>query len=185
MSGRTVVVAGDFPGPTLFDGNGTVRLYIDDRASANQQRELEAVFSGAKGGPMGVLAGLVTKVLPTKAARINVREEGGNLTVTVSNFGVIKSQPMKDEAGRPTSLQNAMLAEHLQLGDIQVAPSGHRWSDQDMPSRLMKNGECRGAKPLCQSFRGRMRVSLRYKFFPLPGEEGGQGDGRKGFSTPC
>ena len=58
---------------------------------------------------------------------------GGDLTATVGNLGVIKSQPMKDEAGRPTSIQNAMLAEGFQLGYIQVAPSGHRWSDPDMP----------------------------------------------------
>ena len=34
-------------------------------------------------------------------------------------------------------------------------------------------------------FAGSLRVSLRYDFSPLPGEEGGQGDGREGFSTPC
>ena len=28
-------------------------------------------------------------------------------------------------------------------------------------------------------------VSLRYSFFPLPGQERGQRDGRKGFSAPC
>ena len=33
-------------------------------------------------------------------------------------------------------------------------------------------------------FAGSLRVSLRYNFFPLPGQEGGQGDGRKGFSAP-
>ena len=133
LSGRTVVVAGDFPGPTILDGNGTVRLYIDDRASASQRRELEGIFSGAKGGPMEILAGLMSKVLPTQTARIAVQEDGGNISATVGNFGVIKSQPMKDAAGQPTSIQNAMLAQGLQLGDIQVAPSGHRWSDPAMP----------------------------------------------------
>jgi len=36
LSGRNVVVALDMPGPTMFDGNGTARLYIDDEASADQ-----------------------------------------------------------------------------------------------------------------------------------------------------
>ena len=40
LAGRTVVLTMDFPGPTLFDGNGTGRLYIDDGASAEQRREL-------------------------------------------------------------------------------------------------------------------------------------------------
>ena len=49
LGGRTVVFAVDFPGPTLFDGNGTARLYIDESASADQRRELEAICSGRKG----------------------------------------------------------------------------------------------------------------------------------------
>ena len=133
LGGRTVVIATDFPGPTLLDGNGTIRLYIDDDASPDQQREMEAIFSGAKGGPMEILAGLVTNVLPTQTAKIAVQEEAGNLTIGVGNFGVIKSQPLNDEAGQPTVIRNAMFAQHLQLSDPQVAPSGHRWSDPEMP----------------------------------------------------
>ncbi|MBI2856447.1 MAG: DUF1326 domain-containing protein, partial [Chloroflexi bacterium] len=72
LGGRTVVAAVDLPGPTMFEGNGTIRLYVDDAASAEQVRELEAIFGGAKGGPMKVMAGLMTKVLPTQRARIDV-----------------------------------------------------------------------------------------------------------------
>src|SRR5688500_16732788 len=43
-----VVLGVDFPGPTLFDGGATARLYIDQRASADQQRELQAIFQGQK-----------------------------------------------------------------------------------------------------------------------------------------
>ena len=133
LAGRIVVVAGDFPGPTLMDGNGTIRLYIDDGATADQHRELEGIFSGAKGSPMEILAGLATTLLPTKTAKIEVEDDGGNLTVKVGDFGVIKSNPMTDEAGRPIVVQNAMLFQHLQFGDPQIAPSGHRWTDPDLP----------------------------------------------------
>ena len=40
---------------------------------------------------------------------------------------------MKDEAGNPTVIQNAMLFQHLQFGDPQIAPSGFRWTDPDLP----------------------------------------------------
>ena len=40
LGGRTVAMALDFPAPTLYDGNGTARLYIDDGTSADQRREL-------------------------------------------------------------------------------------------------------------------------------------------------
>jgi len=61
LDGRTVVFVIDFPGPTMFDGNATARLYIDDGANADQRRELEAICSGNKGGPMSALAPLIAK----------------------------------------------------------------------------------------------------------------------------
>jgi len=79
LSGRTVVVAADFPGPTILDGNGTARLYIDAGANADQKSELEGIFSGAKGGPMAILAGLMTTLLPTQSVTIDVQEDGDNI----------------------------------------------------------------------------------------------------------
>jgi hypothetical protein len=49
LSGRTVVMANDFPGPTLYDGNATARVYLDDGANDDQHRELEAIFQGKRG----------------------------------------------------------------------------------------------------------------------------------------
>jgi hypothetical protein len=49
VGGSKVVFAADWPS-NFFGGHGTARLYIDDQASPDQRRELEAVFSGQKGG---------------------------------------------------------------------------------------------------------------------------------------
>ena len=62
LGGRTVVFAVDFPGPTMFDGNATARLYVDEEANADQRRELEAIYSGQKGGPMAGIAPLDREV---------------------------------------------------------------------------------------------------------------------------
>lgn len=82
---------------------------------------------------MEFLAGLLTTLLPTQTARIDVQEDGGNLSISVGNLGVIESHPLNDEAGNATVIQNAMLFQQLQVSDPQVAPSGHRWSDPDLP----------------------------------------------------
>ena len=74
LGGTTVVVVPFFPGPTLFDGNGTGRVYIESGATAEQQRELEAIFQGRKGGPMEVFGGLVSKWLPTQLTKIELLE---------------------------------------------------------------------------------------------------------------
>ncbi len=135
---RTVVVGLDFPGPTLFDGNGTARVYIDDQASADQRRELAAIFQGTKGGPLEIIAGLVTNWLPAQTTKIDLKEEGDTLIAGVGTFGQVKSQLLKDEAGRVMTLQNAGFASALQFKNetFELAPSTSRWSDPDMPRQF-------------------------------------------------
>ncbi len=138
LGGRTVIVGRDFPGPTLFDGDGTARVYIDEEANADQQRELEAIFQGTKGGPLEVIAGLVTKWLSTQTTKIEIQEGDDTLTVNAGSFGHLKSQRLKDEEGRAMTLQNAGFASALQFDDetIHLAPSDSQWSDPEMPHQF-------------------------------------------------
>jgi hypothetical protein len=77
LSGLTLALAGFFPGPTLFDGNGTARIYIDEGASDDQRRELEAIMQGKRGGPMEIVGGLISTYLATRVVKIDVQEENG------------------------------------------------------------------------------------------------------------
>ncbi len=135
LDGCTLAAAFDWPGPTILDGNGTGRLYIDQSATADQRRELEGIFQARKGGPLEVLGSLITHWLPTQTANINVQEEADTLTVTVGGFGQYKSQPLKNEAGKPMTMQNVGFATALEFDNetAQFAPSGSQWSDPDMP----------------------------------------------------
>ena len=49
LGGTKIALTAEWPG-NFFGGQGTARLYIGDNASAEQRRELEAIFSGKKGG---------------------------------------------------------------------------------------------------------------------------------------
>ena len=93
----------DWPGPTILDGNGTSQLYIDDAADTNQQKELEDLFKGRQGGPMQMLAQLIAKWLSTLKTRIEIKEDNNgtshNITAKVGNFGEIKSQQLRNQAG--------------------------------------------------------------------------------------
>jgi hypothetical protein len=139
VGGRTVVYVNYFPGPTLFDGHGTARVYLDDGANAAQRRELEAIFQGKKGGPWEMVGGLITTWLPTQTTPIDIREAQGTLTVTVGNFGQIQSQRLTNEAGQPMTMQNTGFTTALQFDNqaAQLAPSaGTHWSDPDLPQRF-------------------------------------------------
>jgi hypothetical protein len=139
LGGRTLVLGLDFPGPTLLDGNGTVRMYIDDSATAEQRRELEEIMQGKKGGPMEVVGGLVSRWLPTQATRIDVQEHNGSLSATVGNYGQIRSERLKNEAGQTMTMQNTGFVVAFQFDNqtADLAPStGTRWSDPEMPRQF-------------------------------------------------
>ena len=140
LNGRTVVLAVDFPGPTLFDGNATARLYIDDGASADQRRELEAICSGQKGGPMAVVGGLVSKWLPARSAKIDVSDKGDTISVTVGDAGRVESRLLRDPQGQGFTLRGGGFVSGLGLEQADLAPSGSRWTDPDLRRFDTKSG---------------------------------------------
>jgi hypothetical protein len=144
LSGRTVVVTGDFPGPTLFDGNATARLFVDDGVDADQQSELEAIFQGRKGGPMEALAALVVTWLPTEMARIRVDEEGDSITVAVDGFGTVRSEGLRDSDGLSFTLRGGGFVCGLGIDELELAPGTTEWTDAAMPRSLRTKSGVRG-----------------------------------------
>ena len=136
LGGRTVVMATFFPGPTLLDGDGTARLFIDDGATEDQIRELEAIWQGKKGGTMEILAGLTSTWLSTQTTNIDVNEQNGSVSAKVGSYGQIRSKRLKNEAGETMTMQNAGFVVAFQFDNqtAELAPSaGTSWSDSDMP----------------------------------------------------
>jgi hypothetical protein len=140
LGGRTVVFAVDFPGPTLFDGNATARLYIDDGASAEQRRELEAICSGRKGGPMSTIAPLVSKWLPARSAKIDVADDGERITVAVDDAGRVESRRLRDPQGQGFTLRGGGFVAALGLQEVDLAPSSGGWTDPELRRFETKSG---------------------------------------------
>jgi len=129
VGGTRVVFTADWPG-NFFGGNGTARLYLDARASADQRRQLEAVFSSKKGGLLeGLLGAVVAQWLPAQTTRIEIAR-GENLSITVDEVGQATLQPPVDQTGRPTTVQGTAAQAAFQSASMQLASSkGTRWSD--------------------------------------------------------
>jgi hypothetical protein len=75
LDGFNVGVAFHAPGP-MGEGNWTAAAYLDDRASAQQQEALGAIFGGGAGGPPGALSALITNFLGAKPVSITYEREG-------------------------------------------------------------------------------------------------------------
>ena len=143
LGGRTVVLALDFP-EVMFNGNGTGRLWLEEGANTEQARELEAIFQGRKGGPMEVVGGLVTNWLPTRTTNIDVRDEGDAVTVRVGDVGDVKSQRLKDPGGQGFTLRGGGFVAGFGMEEADLAPSGSRWSDPEMPRQFETKSGARG-----------------------------------------
>ncbi|HTR63622.1 MAG TPA: DUF1326 domain-containing protein [Candidatus Binataceae bacterium] len=66
-------------------GNGTLAVYVDSRATADQRAALEDIFTGAAGGPPSLFGPMVTKLLPTKSAPITFGSQGSKRTLSIAN----------------------------------------------------------------------------------------------------
>lgn len=136
LSGLNAVVNFHFPGPTLFDANGTGRVFIDENASEAQQQALETILHGASGGGMEVPASLLSNWLPTQRVAIEVSEDDGKVTAQVAGIGSMNSRRLVNDLGNKMTLQNSAFSVAFgfdgHTGDL--APSdGTTWKDPDMP----------------------------------------------------
>ena len=75
VSDRTVLLVGDTP-TQMTDGNWRVGLIMDDGASEEQTQLLGAVFGGQKGGPMELLAPLISELLGVEQMPIEYEDDG-------------------------------------------------------------------------------------------------------------
>jgi hypothetical protein len=132
LAGCKVVLMAHWPG-NFFEGNGTARLFIGDGASADQQRELEAIYSGNKGGLLeGLFGAVMSTWKPAQAKSINIAW-GDNPTVSVDGIGQVLAAPFGDEAGNQVTVSGAAAQGAFQIKSMILANGREsNWSDPDI-----------------------------------------------------
>jgi hypothetical protein len=85
LNGLTFIVLGMTP-EEMGKGNWSVGLVIDERATAAQRDAITAIASGAAGGPMAPLTGLIGKFLGAEQAPIRIEQDGKRFTVTAGKL---------------------------------------------------------------------------------------------------
>jgi hypothetical protein len=116
-------------GGNMKDGNWKVALYLDDRATAEQQQALTGIFSGAEGGHLAALAPLIGEVLGVRPAQINFEGSGKRWKVSVDGLGSTEIEGITGQNDGPVQISGHPLApvpgvpftiarsEHLRLSD--------------------------------------------------------------------
>src|SRR5712692_5485109 len=85
LDGLGFIVLGLTP-EAMGKGNWSVGVIADERASTEQRDAIAAIASGAAGGPMAALSGLVGKFLGVESAPIRFDRSGVKWSVKASTF---------------------------------------------------------------------------------------------------
>lgn len=134
LGGTKVVFMARWPG-NFFAGDGSARLYIDDAADADQRRELEAIFSGRKGGLLeGLFGAVLSSWHPAKVGKVAI-EWGDDPKITVDGVGRASLASFKDAAGNLATLSGAAAQAAFAMDSMVLANGkGGTWSDPDLGS---------------------------------------------------
>ena len=74
-------------------GNWSAGVVVDERASAEQRDAIVAVASGAAGGPMAALSGLITNFVGIESAAIRFERDGVKWSVSAPTFVSMSAEP--------------------------------------------------------------------------------------------
>lgn len=120
----------------MAEGNMTVGLIVDERASEAQVKAIADIATGAAGGPMAALAPLVGKVAGVEKRPIRFEQDGMKFRVTA---GELVDQSIEGVAGparpgEPIYLDNTCHPVNARLALAKATRSkfdvfGMRWND--------------------------------------------------------
>jgi hypothetical protein len=125
LDGLGFIVLGFTP-QEMGKGNWSVGLIADERANAEQRDAITAIASGAAGGPMAALSGLVGRFLGVQPAPIRFERSGLQWSVMASDFLDMSAEGIKG--------LNSASAEPLHLDN-----TGHPAADRFALARASKS----------------------------------------------
>jgi hypothetical protein len=85
LDGLGFIIVGVTP-EEMGKGNWSVGVVVDERATAGQRDAITGIASGAAGGPISALSGLVGTFLGVETAPIEFRRNGVSWSVNASNL---------------------------------------------------------------------------------------------------
>ena len=91
LDGLSVVLYGRIPG-NVFQGNWTVGVYLDQRASQQQAQALGDIFAGNAGGWPAMLSSLIGNLLTPKQVPIQFQTVDGEHNITIPGLLEVGSE---------------------------------------------------------------------------------------------
>jgi hypothetical protein len=109
VSGLSLALMAHIPG-NILKGNWKVAVFVDDRATKQQEQALLNVWTGKEGGPVADLAKFVGEVVAVQRAPITFTLKEGAGTLKIGEMADCVMAPYKGPGDRVTTLNDSVFS---------------------------------------------------------------------------
>lgn len=132
LAGVRLCLAFQLPGD-FFGGIEKARIYFDESTTPAQRQQLEAIFTGKRGGVWEPTAAMIGQWLPPVIAKIEVKVDGDNVATSVAGRGSLQLVFLKTADGAQAKLVNAPVVAAFGVDTVDLATAtGTKWTDPDL-----------------------------------------------------
>lgn len=110
VDGLTMAVSAHIPRNILIPKSWKAVVFVDERATAEQEGVLLRLFTGQLGGAIADLAGLIGEVVAVERAPISFTVHGGKGTLTIGTRVSAEMAPFVGATGNPTTLAETVFS---------------------------------------------------------------------------
>ena len=148
VSGLTLAAQVHIPGNVL-KGNWRAMIYVDDKATPQQEEAILNVYTGKLGGPVADLVQLIGEVVGVERAPITFDLEGVAGTIKIGQVAEAQLEPYKGPTGQVTTLNESIFST------VPGSPAyvGKATSYKSNNAKLGHNIDLQGHNAISASFR--------------------------------
>jgi hypothetical protein len=110
VGGLTLAVSAHIPRNILEPKSWTAVVFVDDRATDEQQGVLLRLFTGRLGGAVADLAGLIGEVVGVERTHIEFSVQGGKGRLVLGSLVDAEMDPYMGATGEPTTLSGTVFS---------------------------------------------------------------------------
>jgi hypothetical protein len=107
VAGLTVTMLNDIPG-NILKGDWRTVIYVDERATPEQEQALVNAFTGKLGGPLADVYQLVGEFLGVERAPVTLEVQGGDGRFRFGDAIQAELVPFKGATGQTTALHDTL-----------------------------------------------------------------------------
>jgi hypothetical protein len=110
VSGLTMAVSAHIPKNILIPKSWKAVVFVDERATAEQEGVLLQLFTGQLGGAVADLAGLIGEVVAVERVPITFTVAGGKGRISIGEIVEADMAPFVGATGNPTTLAETVFS---------------------------------------------------------------------------